>query len=230
MAQNIKLDRSLIEAAIAGKRPDDHRKLWLAVDAYLQAIHTSVTSLSATVSKISPSSTAVAGATSGVTGSKTSTPTGIPAAGSSSSSSSSGSGSTGSTGSTGGGGVTVNGKTPVDCSEVGTPLEFYPGALPTVQVMPESEWVDVELQDGKKASFSHGTLVSCYVKAEDLEQVNKLLGELLVSRGGGKVSPLKRAKKSKRKSWKQSVREPVHQRYLANGIEVHNLKAQFTRE
>jgi hypothetical protein len=111
------------------------------------------------------------------------------------------------------------------CSEVGTRLAFYAGARPTMEVVPCSNWVDVYTAEGK-TGFAKGTLMACFIKVEDLDRVKKLLKKLYVEgHQGGRLLELDKTRRSRRRSHKQSVVEPVNGTYGAGPHRVHNLKA-----
>lgn len=122
----------------------------------------------------------------------------------------------------GGGGTGGGGANPwVDggCAEVGSRLEFYPDAEPSMEVLECADWVTIIGDNGLRLRVARGTFVSVFVRAEELYPGMRL--ELK----NGKMSPVIGVDTDHAKGFKMKVKEPANGTYFANGVRVHNAKA-----
>lgn len=119
----------------------------------------------------------------------------------------------------GGGGISGGGgSTGSGCTEVGTSLSFPAGSRSRVRLVKNEEWHDIELRNGRKLSLAHNSLVSVFVRVQDLKPGD------LVEVENGEYSGVKKVSQDKRESFKQVAEvEPDHI-YYGNGIRLHNIK------
>lgn len=115
-------------------------------------------------------------------------------------------------GGTGGGGDDTGG-----CVEVGTPLTLPAGSGNMLDVLPNEDWVEIVLEDGRELAMHPDTLVSVFMKASELQKGLRIEVE------EGKWWKLRNLWNSKRTSHKMKLKVPGGT-YLANGIRVHNMK------
>jgi hypothetical protein len=118
----------------------------------------------------------------------------------------------------GGGGTGGGGGDGPGCCEIGTKITIPAGSVAEATVEPCSQWVDMELEDGRTLSVALRTLVSVFFQAEDL-----VPGQL-VEVEDGRFLRLIRAQCVTRESYKIPVRVRPGQTYLGNGYRLHNLK------
>ncbi len=103
------------------------------------------------------------------------------------------------------------------CVEAGTPLELPAGARARMQLEPCTDWVELELADGRRLRLAPGTLVSIFVPAERLRP-----GALIETRTG--LVRLAARRRRRRPGQKMVLRVEPDGVYWAAGVRVHNFK------
>lgn len=117
-------------------------------------------------------------------------------------------------GSSGGGG---GGGTGSGCCELGTTIKIPPASRVFGRTEECEDWVEIETEDAYFVAVARNTLVSTFLKAQDLPA-----GCLIETEHG--FSKLKSVQEKKRKSFKRVLRvEPGHV-YFGGGIRLHNFK------
>lgn len=119
-------------------------------------------------------------------------------------------------GSGGGGGDSGKG----GCFEVGTKLSVRPGNNVIDQVVPWTDWVEIETVSGIKITVAVGTLMSTFLQAEKLHEGLILEGE------HGALEYVRKVTHVHRESHKIVRRVIPDGTYYGNGIKAHNSKIQ----
>ncbi len=118
----------------------------------------------------------------------------------------------------GGGGEPPPPGFPGGCCEVGTPLVVPSGSELLIEVKSCGEWVEIEIETGRKLAVAIGTLVSTFVGAQDLQPGD------LVEISGGEFEPVKSVGIVRRASHKMVVKVSPGKTYYGHGMRLHNDK------
>jgi hypothetical protein len=121
----------------------------------------------------------------------------------------------------GGGGGTSGGGggngIPSGCCEVGTKLKIPPASRAYEKQEPCNDWIDITTEDGYFVAVARNTLVSTFIRAQDLPK------DCFLETEHG-FSKLQKVEERHRESIKRVLRvEPGHV-YFAGGIRLHNFK------